>query len=228
MTVLYLIVRSFWSVGPLTLKHARCATLQYLSSCMYMLMRHFSWSACNRSVSLACTAVTCFDWRHVVELPSVSLTNAVSTLYQYLPFTSNLSAFLHRGEWDYWSTSWFNVTIATAVRLTHRVQKDHWVFFRFNPYPHMGLDICCHKFHAGWWATQLQGFTMLTWLNDMQAIVITRLHAMYQRSSRMLIFLSGIFLTLQIAGVVMGVVQNMGTSGSKLPLCISDLRLRKY
>jgi hypothetical protein len=62
------------------------------------------------------------------------------------------------------------------------------------------------------------------WLdsNNMQAIVIIRLHAMYQRSRKMLVFLSGIFLTFQIASVVMGTVQNTGASGSKLPSCISD------
>jgi hypothetical protein len=51
----------------------------------------------------------------------------------------------------------------------------------------------------------------------MQVIVITRLHAMYQRSRKMLIFLSGIFLTLQITSVVIVVVDDTGASGSKLP-----------
>jgi hypothetical protein len=47
----------------------------------------------------------------------------------------------------------------------------------------------------------------------MQVIVIIRLHAMYQRSRKMLVFLSGIFLTVQIACVVISVVQNIGHSG---------------
>jgi hypothetical protein len=58
--------------------------------------------------------------------------------------------------------------------------------------------------------------------NDMQVIVIIRLHAMYQGSRKMLVFLSGIFLTLQIPSVIMAVVQDTGASGSKLLLCISD------
>jgi hypothetical protein len=89
-----------------------------------VLMKHFSWTACNCSVSLTHTAVDSSDWQYVADLPSISLTNTVSILYQYLPFMSNLAAFLHRGEWDYWSASWFNVTIATAVRLKYRVHQD--------------------------------------------------------------------------------------------------------
>jgi hypothetical protein len=60
----------------------------------------------------------------------------------------------------------------------------------------------------------------------MQVIVITRLHAMYQRSRKMLVFLSGIFLIVQIASVVMNGVQRF--SGCKLPLCISDFALQPY
>ena len=59
-------------------------------------------------------------------------------------------------------------------------------------------------------------------LNNMQAIVIMRLYPMYQQSRKILIFLFGIFLIVQIACVVIGAVQSMGLSGSKLPLCISD------
>jgi hypothetical protein len=58
----------------------------------------------------------------------------------------------------------------------------------------------------------------------MQVIVIVRLHAMYQQSRKILVFLSGIFLTVQITCVVMNAVQDPGVSGCKLPLCISDLR----
>jgi hypothetical protein len=51
----------------------------------------------------------------------------------------------------------------------------------------------------------------------MQVIVIVRLHAMYQRSRKMLVFISGIFLAVQIACVVMNAVQYTGVSGGKLP-----------
>jgi hypothetical protein len=63
-----------------------------------VLMRHFSLSACNCFVSLTHTVVASSDRRHVAHIPSVSLTDAVSILYQCLPFMSNLAAFLHRGE----------------------------------------------------------------------------------------------------------------------------------
>jgi hypothetical protein len=59
----------------------------------------------------------------------------------------------------------------------------------------------------------------------MQAIEIIRLHAMYQRSRKMLIFLSGTFLTVQIACVVLGAVGSMGPSGSKLSLCVECIKL---
>jgi len=50
--------------------------------------------------------------------------------------------------------------------------------------------------------------------NFMMGVIVTiRLHAMYQRSRKMLIFLCGIFLTVQIACVVMGAVETMGLSG---------------
>ena len=41
----------------------------------------------------------------------------------------------------------------------------------------------------------------------MQVIVITRLHAMYQQSRKMLVFLVVTFLVFQIATAVMGVMQ---------------------
>jgi hypothetical protein len=51
----------------------------------------------------------------------------------------------------------------------------------------------------------------------MQAIVIARLHAMYQQSRKILVFLSGIFLAVQIADVTISVAtQSTGISGCKL------------
>ena len=48
---------------------------------------------------------------------------------------------------------------------------------------------------------------LLTYWNNTQVIMITRLHAMYQRSRKMLVFLSVIFLVLQIICVVVAVIQ---------------------
>lgn len=50
-----------------------------------------------------------------------------------------------------------------------------------------------------------QQYLLLTWLKYMQAVIITRLHVMYQRSRKMLFFLVVIFLAVMIAcGVLIG------------------------
>jgi hypothetical protein len=52
----------------------------------------------------------------------------------------------------------------------------------------------------------------------MQVIVVTRLHAMYQQSRQMLVFLSGTFLAIQIACVVIAAIESTAISGGKLQL----------
>lgn len=55
-----------------------------------------------------------------------------------------------------------------------------------------------------------------------QVIIITRLHAMYQHSRKMLIFLVVIFLAIQIAGLVIAAVQVAYVSGGKLQSWIKN------
>jgi hypothetical protein len=50
----------------------------------------------------------------------------------------------------------------------------------------------------------------------MQVIMIARLHAMYQRSRKMLIFLVVALQIITIANIVMLVIQMMQISGGKL------------
>ncbi|KAG1840715.1 hypothetical protein DFJ58DRAFT_88131 [Suillus subalutaceus] len=52
----------------------------------------------------------------------------------------------------------------------------------------------------------------------MQVIMIARLHAMYQRSRKVLIFLVVIFLPIRIANVVMVALQTMQMSGEEYVL----------
>jgi hypothetical protein len=58
----------------------------------------------------------------------------------------------------------------------------------------------------------------------MLVIIITRLHAMYERSRKMLVFLVVIFLTLQIAHAVTTAINSWSAlrSGGKLPLYDKD------
>jgi hypothetical protein len=48
--------------------------------------------------------------------------------------------------------------------------------------------------------------------------MIIRLYAMYQQSRKILVFLSGIYLAVLIACVVIGAIQSTGVSGGKLQL----------
>jgi hypothetical protein len=50
----------------------------------------------------------------------------------------------------------------------------------------------------------------------MQVIMISRLHAMYQRSRKVLVFLCVIFLAFQIACMVILAIEIKGSSGSEL------------
>jgi hypothetical protein len=50
----------------------------------------------------------------------------------------------------------------------------------------------------------------------MLVIMIARLHAMYQRSRKVLIFLAVIFLTITIANAVMATIMTMQVTGGKL------------
>jgi hypothetical protein len=50
----------------------------------------------------------------------------------------------------------------------------------------------------------------------MLVIMIARLHAMYQRSRKVLIFLVVIFLTITIANAVMAAIMTMQVTGGKL------------
>jgi len=50
----------------------------------------------------------------------------------------------------------------------------------------------------------------------MQVIMIARLHAMYQQSRKMLIFLVVIFLAIRIANAVMVALKMMQMSGGRL------------
>jgi hypothetical protein len=50
----------------------------------------------------------------------------------------------------------------------------------------------------------------------MQVIIIARLHAMYQQSRKVLIFLVVIFLAITIANAVMLALMTMQVSGGKL------------
>jgi len=70
----------------------------------------------------------------------------------------------------------------------------------------------------------------LKWITTyyMQVIVVVRLHAMYQRSRKMLIFLLLFFLAFQIAACVMAGIHGMGVSYGKLRLQISDLCASGY
>jgi hypothetical protein len=52
--------------------------------------------------------------------------------------------------------------------------------------------------------------------NTTKVIVIIRLHAMYEKSRKILAFLSGLFLAMLIVCVVIAVIQSKGVSGGKL------------
>jgi hypothetical protein len=59
--------------------------------------------------------------------------------------------------------------------------------------------------------------------NVMLVIMITRLHAMYQRSRKVLIFLVVIFLAITIANAVIIAIMTMQITGGKLWLCMTCL-----
>jgi hypothetical protein len=81
----------------------------------------------------------------------------------------------------------------------------------------------CMTHLIGWVSLQRTywsvSYTLLWyWLNwsIMQVIMIARLHAMYQRSRKVLIFLVVIFLAITIANAVMFALMTMQLSGGKL------------
>lgn len=53
-------------------------------------------------------------------------------------------------------------------------------------------------------------------LTNMQVVMMTRIHAMYGRSKRMLIFLIVVLMASTITGGVMVIVAGIGVSGGKL------------
>jgi len=147
----------------------------------------------------------------VLNLP-VSLTNAVGAKICINACHSHSTTILRRGLWH---CEIIDKLIDSISRL-----RQLWVhcysvwcisslatFSRHYRHEYIWLAIHRHKCHAGWWATQLQYLSVIDLTETTQVIVITRLHAMYQRSGRMLVFLSVIFLAIQIICVVMGVLQ---------------------
>jgi len=79
----------------------------------------------------------------------------------------------------------------------------------------------------GWVTLQVQCWVVsytppwhrLDW-SIMQVIMIARLHAMYQRSRKVLIFIVVIFIAIKIAEVVMLAILTMQISGGKLSSCV--------
>jgi hypothetical protein len=114
--------------------------------------------------------------------------------------------------------------IATAVRLKHRFHQGSSLSLLLGVIVFLIWDWMVIAIDSMLGGELLSYRASRCWLdsNNMQVIIIIRLHAMYQRSRKMLLSLSGIFLTLRITSVVMAAVQYTGASGSKLPLCISD------
>ena len=111
----------------------------------------------------------------------------------------------------------------TLPRITADCVFRHYYIRREN------LDGQYFKCHAGWWAPQMpMAISQWYWLdwNIIQVIMIVRLHAMYQRSRKILIFLIAVFLAVQIPCVVLIVLmQNTGGHllGRKLQLRIKYL-----
>jgi hypothetical protein len=117
--------------------------------------------------------------------------------------------------------------IATAVRLKHRFHQGSSLSLPPGAIVYLISDCMIIAINLILAGELLSCRGSRCWLdsNNMQVIVIARLHAMYQRSRKMLISLFGISLTVQITCVVMSAVQYTGASGSKLPLCMA---LRAY
>jgi len=131
-----------------------------------------------------------------------------------------LTAFLCRGEWDYQATLVDLINDRSCMfELLIPPRLINNCVFRHNPSIGNQLDNFRCNFYVGWWAIQLQylGDIDIDW-NTVQVIMITRLHAMYQRSRKVLIFLVVVFLTSQISTGVMNATFSRDISGGKLGL----------
>jgi hypothetical protein len=94
------------------------------------------------------------------------------------------------------------------------------------------LDECFGICNAVWWAWRFARpqWHRLDW-HMLQAIIITRLHAMYQGSRRILIFLIVTFLAINIFSGVGAIIITMYTSGGAFyyglqKICISLMNTR--
>jgi hypothetical protein len=131
-----------------------------------------------------------------------------------------LTAHLCRGEWDYRATLVDLINDRSCMfELSIPPRLINNCVFRHYPSIGNQLGIFRCKFYVGWWAIQLQypGDIDIDW-NTVQVIMITRLHAMYQRSRKVLIFLVVVFLTSQISTGVMNATFSRDISGGKLGL----------
>jgi hypothetical protein len=84
---------------------------------------------------------------------------------------------------------------------------------------HTWLDEWRCRYNTWWWASYTPRRRWLDW-NIMQVIMISRLHAMYQQSRKVLAFLLVIFLPIRIANAVMTAIMTTQVAAGRLWLCI--------
>jgi uncharacterized MnhB-related membrane protein len=154
-------------------------------------------------VCLIFTVFDSSDRHHTASIPLVSLTDAVSIRNHTPPIRLT---HMRRGEWNSDHGPWFNImTIQVWVKSLILVRGDHWLSVSGNYLYYIinAPNVVISAMLGG----KLQNLSDIDDWKMLQVIMIARLHAMYQGSRTMLIFLVIIFLAVNIScGVLTAIV----------------------
>jgi hypothetical protein len=151
-------------------------------------------------VCLICSVFNSSDRKHTDSMPFVSLTDAVSIPQPSPSYPINT----HTQGWvKFWPLNMVQHNDYTGVSRVPDSSTRWSLIGYFRQYSELRskLDKCGHGCHAGRWAAKSQWY-WLDW-KTLQVIMIARLHAMFQGSRTMLIFLVIIFLSVNISCVVL-------------------------